>query len=405
VLFEEDTFDAEFDKLFGGRLTTDAIGKGGPLREGSRAVHSDYVSQFFGYLIHECDFAPEKASLAHFMVVSAIENFLESKRQNKLGEKVLPPHDVKSLICFDQIIAHIAQDLSFRDKLAPIPGLLTEKQAAHIQQNWRRFAIIASDAVQKLYEKEIGQAKMRFDNEQPIVDILESKEPMKILHDMRRAAMRAVDRAPTKFERAECLRDLFIIAVMILFCLFRPKTVCHLDWNPEERGSSFKRTYRDGKLEWLVFAEKEFFKNHNKPMLQNDYLRMIKNIDGLYDYLAEYVFDGRQILLNGSVSNCLVVNTSANPRFNPNGYGNHVRYLTRRLLTIDLRGKYPGVKSLTCTQARKIVATSLDYKYKDPHYTEVKNALMNEMPTVYRHKSARDRSRAMEDHIAETADA
>jgi hypothetical protein len=47
----------------------------------------------------------------------------------------------------------------------------------------------------------------------------------------------------------------------------------------------------------------------------------------------------------------------------------------------------------------------VDKKYNDPHFIEVKNALMNEMPTVYRHKRSRDRSRATEAHVVATASA
>jgi hypothetical protein len=53
-------------------------------------------------------------------------------------------------------------------------------------------------------------------------------------------------------------------------------------------------------------------------------------------------------------------------------YAEHVHYLTKRLLTVDLGGKWTGVTSITCTQVRKILATGLNKKHKDPYFTEVK---------------------------------
>jgi hypothetical protein len=227
---------------------------------------------------------------------------------------------------------------------------------------------------------------------------------MAILHDMRRAAQRAVDCAPTKFARAVALRDLFIVAVMMMLCAFRPKTPCHLDWLPKGASSCIRYTDSDGNEGWWIFARKEFFKNFDRPIMQRDYLRMIQDIDGLYGYVEEFLFEARDILLDGAESDCLVVNTSANPRFTPKSYAEHVHYLTQRLLTVDLAGKWTGVTSLTCTHVRKILATGLNKKYKDPLYTEVKNALMNEVPYIYSHDAARDRSLSTQEYVVETAD-
>lgn len=90
--------------------------------------------------------------------------------------------------------------------------------------------------------------------------------------------------------------------------------------------------------------------NFDRPIMQRNYLRMIQDIDGLYNHVEEYLFEVRSILLDGSESDCLLVNTSANPRFSPKSYAEHVHYLTKRLLTVDLAGKWLGITSLTCTQ-------------------------------------------------------
>jgi hypothetical protein len=69
---------------------------------------------------------------------------------------------------------------------------------------------------------------------------------------------------------------------------------------------------------------------------------------------SKYLVRGRQV--HGSVSDCLVVNTSANPRYTPNSHGEHVRDVTTRLLTVDLAGKYPTIDHLT-TRWRATKAT------------------------------------------------
>lgn len=59
---------------------------------------------------------------------------------------------------------------------------------------------------------------------------------------------------------------------------------------------------------------------------------------------------------------------------------------------------------MTCTQVRKILATGLNKKYKDPLYTEVKNALMNEQPLIYSNESAAGRSKSAQSYVLETKD-
>jgi hypothetical protein len=405
--------ETQFQALFGGRFASDAIARGGAQRVGTQLAHADYASHFFGFLANELGMPLEQLSFAHMIVIPAVEKFLEFKRigktllegQAKDGDKTLSKHDVKSVLFFMDVVDYMSQEPSFALKLTPIPGFWSHEQVAFVQANWRFACFGALKELKRIYENQIGQTTLRFDNEKPIMTALESVEPLAILQDLRRAAMKAVDASKAPLERAERLRDLFIVAVMMLLCLFRPKTVCHLNWKLNEAGSLFRKKDTNGKAAWWVCAKKEFFKNHDKPILQNGYLRMVQDIEGLNDHVEEYVFEARNVLLNGSKSDCLVVNTSANPRYTPDSYSNHVRYLTTRLLTGDLAGKYPGIDHLTCTQARKLFATSLDMKYNDPHFIEVKNALMNEMPTVYRHKSSRDRSRATEAHVAATASA
>lgn len=52
----------------------------------------------------------------------------------------------------------------------------------------------------------------------------------------------------------------------------------------------------------------------------------------------------------------------------------------------------------------KILATGLNKKHKDPLFTEVKNAIMNEVPYIYSHDSARSRSVSAQEYVAETKD-
>ena len=389
-------------------LTGTPMPKGKAQRLGTQKIVIDYVADYFGYLINVLGVPESEANLGQVASKVAIERYLKFKRASKPDEfekdKVLSKHDVKALLTFDQILDFVGQSTSFRDNLTPIPGIWTEDDVRFIQQNWNDHIQDTSSLVQRIYENEVKQCKLRFDNEAKILKILDSRKPMAILHDMRRAAQRAVDRAPTKFARAEALRDLFIIAVMMMLCAFRPKTPCHLDLRPNGKSHCFQYRDSDGNEGWWIFAEKEFFKNFDRPIMQRNYLRMIQDIDGLYNHIEEYLFEARSILLDGSESDCLLVNTSANPRFSPKSYAEHVHYLTKRLLTVDLAGKWPGITSLTCTQVRKILATGLNKKYKDPLFTEVKNAIMNEVPYIYSHDSARGRSESTQVYVVETKD-
>lgn len=341
---DQQSYQAGVDSRWGGRLTTKPIPKGRAQRRGTQKVIIDYVADYFGYLINVLGVARDDASLGQVAWPPAIESFLDFKRASKpdqlAEDKVLSKHDVKSLLVFDQILDLVRQDTSFRDNLKPIPGYLTADDVQYIQLNWQEHIRKASEAVQVIYENEIKQCKQRFDNEAKILKILDSKKPMAILHDMRRAAQRAVDRAPTKFARAVALRDLFIIAVTMMLCAFRPKTPCHLDWKPDGASSCFRYADSDGNEGWWIFAKKEFFKNFDRPIMQRNYLRMIQDIDGLYDYIEEYLFEARHVLLDGAMNDCLLVNTSAHPRFSPKSYAEHVHYLTKRLLTVDLAGKW-----------------------------------------------------------------
>jgi hypothetical protein len=405
---DQDSYEAWLAKRRG-HLGSVATPKGKAQRLGTQDTVIGYVSSFFGFLINNLGVPRDDASLSQLGSVTAVEAFFKYMKDNKPDklpeDRALSKHDAKSLLTFDQIIDFIAQDTSFRDELKPMPGHLDEHDVNIIQRHWKRHCQEVSASLDRLFENEIPQCKKRFDNEAMIDPILSSKQPMRILHDLRQAAQARVESAKTKFYRAVALRDLFIIAVTLTLCLFRPKTVCHLDWLPGDKGNScFQFTDRDDRTGWWIFAKKEFFKNFDKPILQQDYLRMIRNIDGLNQYVEEYLYWARGFLLDGSSSHCLVVNTSAHPRFNPDAYGDHVRHLTNRLLTEDLAGKWPStITHLTVTHVRKIVATALHYEIDDPAYTEVKNALMNEVPEMYSRIPRRKRSLATENFVEQTA--
>lgn len=404
----QESYDAGVAERWNGHLGTVPTPKGKAQRLGTQDCNIFYVSDYFGFLIHTLGMPPGDASLCQLGGVRAVEAFIQYKKDSKpdelLEDRALSKHDAKCLLTFDQILDYVSRDISFRNKLKPIPGYLTEDDVKFIQNHWKEHFQAASEALQINFQNEIAQCKSRADNEAMIESILISKNPMKLLHDLRRAAQRRVDRAKTKFQEAVALRDLFIIAVMLVICLFRPKTVCHLDYLPGDLNNScFQFADRDGNNGWWICAKKEFFKNFDKPILQDGFLRMIGDIDGLHDYIKAYLFEARGVLLDGSQSACLVVNTSTSPRFSPDAYGDHVRYLTNRLLTVDLAGRYPGVTSLSTTQVRKLFGTALHYKHKDPAYTEVKNALMNECPTIYSRIRKRDRSLGAENFVAETA--
>lgn len=389
-------------------LTATPMPRGSAQRLATQKILIDHLADYFGYLVNVLGVPATDTSLGQLAAIKVIESFIEFKRAGKPDklekDKVLSKHDVKGLLTFDQILSYVAQVPTFRDNLRPIPGYWNSDDVQFIQKSWTKHVCETSAAVQRLYQNEIKQCKKRFDNEAKIKKILTSKKPMAILHDMRRAAQKAVDCAPTRFARAAALRDLFIFAAMMMLCAFRPKTPCHLDFRLRGASSCFRYTDEDGVEGWRIFADKEFFKNFDRPIMRDDFSRMIPDYDGLYNYVEEYLYEARGILLDGAKSDCLLVNTNSNPRFTPKSYAEHVHYLTKRLLTVDLAGKWTGVTSLTCTEVRKILATGLNNKHKDPYFTAVKNALMNEVPYIYSHEAARQRSLETEKFVAETKD-
>jgi hypothetical protein len=394
------TFDEKLERDFGGSLAGKPIVETA-LRENSLLMLQRNIGGLLGHL---SNFVPDdQISCAHLVCVPFIMNFIELQMRHKGvrfyedREPCLARKDGKDLTEVAKFVKYMAEDRSFAQKLTPIPGFLSPTQAATIRMDWKTFALRAAEEIRKLGRREVNQSVVKIDYAAPIKHLLLSPRPMQIIYDMVSALMRRVDEATTTARRDKCLRDLFVIGVLLCQDVFRPGTCTRLKYTDDESSNVIEQLDGRGDTKLHVVAENIVFKNWDQEILKDGFSREIIDLYGrLYPFVNEYLEDSRERLARRPTQ-ILVVNTAENPRFTTDTFIEYMRRLTRRLLLVDLGQKYGNVTSLNCTQIRKLVATAMWRAHPDD--TELKavsHALMNQIPWVYRFIAAAELSKEME---------
>lgn len=391
---------------FGGSLA------GGPivqraLRENSLQMMQEAIGAVLGHL---SNFVPkDQVSCAHLVCVGFIEHFIALQQKHKgvlvseEREPSLARKDGKDLVEIAKFVSYMAEVQSFAEKLTPIPGFLTPKQAAGMRMHWKKFALKAAEDIRALGRREVNQSVVKIDHAVPIKHLLRSPHPMSVVYDMVRALIRRVDQNAGA-RRDGYLRDLFVIGVLLCQDVFRPSTCIRLKYTDDESSNVVRETDAQGDERLRVVADKEVFKNWDQEILKDGFSREVIDLFGrLYPLVNEYLEDGRRRMLERSTTlfdgstTILVVNSPKNPIFTTDTFSDYMRHLTERLLLVDLGRKYGDVTSLNCTQIRKLVATEMWRAHpEDKELEAVSHALMNQIPWVYRHIAAAEKSKEME---------
>jgi hypothetical protein len=396
---KEPSYEEVLQTEFGGNLAGEPIVERA-LRENSLQMLQDNIGAMLGHLTN---FVPkDRISCAQLVSVKFVKDFIKTQQTHKgvLASKGRTPSlarkDGKDLEQIAGFVSYMAEDQSFAEKLTAIPGFLTARQASGMRMHWKKFALQAAKEIRALGRREVNHSVVMVDYAAPIKHLLRSPRPMSVIYDMVKALIRRVDEA-TGTRRDKCLRDLFVVGVLLCQDVFRPSTCIRLRYTDDETSNVVREVDAQGGEKLRVVADKEPFKNWDQDILKDGFSREIIDLFGrLYPLVNEYLEVGRQRML-GRTTMILAVNTPKNPKFSTDTFTEYMRRLTERLLLVDLGRKYGDVTSLNCTQIRKLVATAMWRAHpEDKELEAVCRALMNQIPWVYTHIAAAEKSKEME---------
>lgn len=397
------TFEEVLQAGFGGSLASGPIVERA-LREKSLQMIQESIGALLGHLL---TYVPEdQISCAHLVCVKFVQDFIALQQKHKGvlvsddREPSLARKDGKDLEQLATFVSYMAEDQRIAETLTPIPGFLTAKQVADIQMYWKEFARKAAEEIRALGRREVNHSVVMIDHAAPIRHLLRSPHPMSVVYDMVKALIRRVDETAGA-KRDKCLRDLFVVGVLLCQDVFRPGTCIRLKYTDDESSNVVREIDSQGNEKLHVVVDKEAFKNWDQEILKDGFSRAIIDLfDRLQVLVIEYLESGRHRMLgieSTAETPILVVNTPKKPVFTTDSFTDYVRRLTERLLLVDLDRKYGDVMSLNCTQVRKLVATEMWRAHpEDKQLEAVSNALMNQIPWVYRHIAAAEKSKEME---------
>lgn len=397
------TFEEVLQAEFGGNLAGEPIVERA-LRGNSLQMLQESIGAVLGHLTQ---YLPkDEISCAHLVCVKFIKDFIKTQQEHK-GVRVsedrepsLARKDGKDLEQIAAFVSYMAEDQSFAKKLTPIPGFLPPKQVARMQMFWKQFALKAAAEIRMLGRREVNHSVVMIDHAVPIKHLLLSPHPMSVIFDMVKALVRRVDEA-TGPRRDKCLRDLFVVGVLLCQDVFRPSTCIRLKYTDDESSNVVREIDAQGNEQLRVVADKEPFKNWDQEILKDGFSRAIVDLFGrLQALVIEYLEGARHRMLRietTTETTILVVNTWKTPVFTTDLFSDYMHRLTEKLLLVDLDRKYGDVTSLNCTQVRKLVATEMWRAHpEDKELEAVSRALMNQIPWVYRHIAAAEQSKEME---------
>lgn len=146
---------------------------------------------------------------------------------------------------------------------------------------------------------------------------------------------------------------------------------------------------------WVVMVVRARLKNREYVNL--DFNAELANSFGLYEDLARYLDEGRDLILDGARSEMVFVSTADNPAYSPPQLANLVRYTVRA--TIGLFGasefRIPGLVDFGPHGFRQILATAV---YRKEGRLDLAGAAIHVRPaTAERHYVIRDKARLAAD--------
>lgn len=255
----------------------------------------------------------------------------------------------------------LRQNPQLAERLRPIPGFVDEAFIKKARNDWSTVCDQAYEYYKTLCAQVEDLAQEIRDPFAPIRPILESDNPIaalklfarNILEDMPDLAV-----APVKAARA--MRNYMIVRIISATAL-RRKNLCELTYRDDNKGE----LRREGD-KWVVEIPYLQFKNKDSSFFgpkkkKHNYRRVLKDVDGLYQRLEEYVTLHRPILLGGKQSDVFFVTGSKRPEFSRLRFERVYRSLTILYLAENkyLGRGIPGVKPHGPHAVRDIIATFL----------------------------------------------
>lgn len=391
---------------------------GKPHRVGTALCYERAINLMLGCAVNVHDLVTrEEAGLELFLFPKVIECFFNFKRerdaqkrkeQGGKGEKKkvgqLSKTDVKDVCMAKRIVLYISKRPGFAKLIKAIPGLVSEREARAARADFQAACSNAITRYNEIYDHEIHDARKPRNTSEGAEGTLEADRPLKTAWQLTEQLRRRAAAMPEgSLEKAKALRDFIVIAVIEAQNALRPGTGRLLDWRADNKGNVRFLILEDGRLEWLIVAPSEYFKNGAALHMREGYTRTIENVSRVYDAIREYIRWGRAKILDGAASDAFIVWSPERPRYTPNRFGEYVTRITQKAMRKD-HPEYRGTKRITPIQFRQMVSTE-NFNKSDGNYQVAGDSIGNtaQSAQVYVWRAAAQRSKRAEANTRESA--
>lgn len=262
---------------------------------------------------------------------------------------------------FDKEMGWIRQRPDLAEHLQVVPGFIDEQLIKRAKSDWAGVCEQAFDYYMQFAEEVEGRAELIRDPFEPILPILESESPISALKTFAQNVLEDMpDAGATPLLAARAMRDYLTVRLLSATAL-RSKNIVELTYRNDNKGELHKE-----KDKWVIEISHLRFKNKNSVFFgsrkkKHNYKKVLTDTDGLYDWLEEYLNVHRQVLLQGTESDILLVVCPSRPKFTKHKFHGKYRQLTMQYLAHNpyLGRGIPGVKPHGPHAVRDIIATHI----------------------------------------------
>lgn len=241
-------------------------------------------------------------TLAHFVLPSVWRLYFDyvEKRNGKLPVTSIYPELAMVYPWLDAKYGWITQSAWLAERLEPIDGIITEQEVSLAKTNWREFIRKNESELDDIrrYLKKIWEVTPPDrDSHLPILPILESDEPLKILyHAIREYESQTRYRTTAPVMSALDLRNVVLLRILAETAL-RSRNLIDLTWKPNNTGQLRRETngYYMIEIPYTQFKnpQSRFF---GPPRSKQNYkITLSKKLIPLLD---RYLHSARALLLN-----------------------------------------------------------------------------------------------------------
>ena len=341
----------------------------------SIADRSDYeIRAFFGAL-HEMGMPEASMSLSAILCPGLIQRFIEWKRERRGGYT----RSVEITLQLMESLLHpefgfIAQTPGFGVPLVPVRGLISKTDVQRVQASWGEACAHSRETIKKRLKELTKLMTKGRDPFEAILPVLDAPSPLREYYNIVYEIRERMPDGAYPVRRAEALRDLMMMRLGLELALRQKNNRELLICPPGKKPRSWKELARkeqaemsfDNEAGWVVRIPKSAFKNADSNQIDAENTFPLRDRDGLYDEIAEYL-EFRPCLLKGHEDpGTFFVKTmsrrSTSAQYDQNGYYNAFRSAVTTYGIFNPftgRGAIHGLRPHGPHSLRHIMATEL----------------------------------------------